>query len=115
MRQIDILEARRRTLLARCDQQRIDLSYRIERLAPGKHFSSWMSTLGRLTRSGMSSPLAFWGITLGFTLLFLRPRRVLGRLAWLSTALALVSRVSQITRIIGQWRDVRAGLARLRA
>jgi hypothetical protein len=115
MRQLDMLEARRRALLARCEQQRLDLTYRLERLAPGRHFSSWVGTLSRLTREGMSSPLAFWGITAALTLLLLKPRRLLGRLALFTTALSLLSRASQILRLLGHWRDVRSGFQRLRA
>lgn len=115
MRQIEALEARRRALLARCDQQRIELAYRIAQISPGRHFSSWLGTVGRLTRAGMSSPLAFWGISLGLALFVLRPRRLLGRLAWIGTALSLLSRASQIMRLLGQWREARAGLDRIRA
>lgn len=114
MRQLDLLEARRRALLARCEQQRIDLAYRLERIAPGRRIAGWISTVRRLTQAGMSSPFAFWGITLGLAMLLLKPRRVLMRLAWITTALSLLTRASHLVRLLGQWRDLRSGLRRLR-
>lgn len=114
MKQLDILEARRRALLARCDQQRIDLVYRLERIAPGRRIAGWISTVRRVTHTGMSSPFAFWGITLGLALLLVRPRKLLGRLAWITTVLSLVSRASHLVRLVARWRDLRSGLHRLR-
>jgi hypothetical protein len=115
MRQLDMLEARRRALLARCEQQRIDITDRLERMAPGRHLSGWISTLSSLARAGLSSPLAFWGITLGLALLLLRPRRLLGRLTWITGALSLAARAPQILRLLGHWREIRSGFSRLRA
>jgi hypothetical protein len=115
MKQLDILEMRRQALLDRCEQQRLDLADRLERVAPGRHFSGWISTLSRLMRGGMSSPLTFWGITLGLTLLLLKPGRLLGRLTWITGALSVIARAPQILRLLGQWREIRAGFGRLRA
>jgi hypothetical protein len=110
VKQLELLEARRRMLLARCALQRAELAYRFERVAPGTQLSRWTSWAARWGRSASGAPLAFWGMSIALALLLLKPRRLLGRLAWVTTAVSLVSRASHILRLIGQWRAIRSGL-----
>lgn len=108
MKQADILEARRRVLLERCEQQRVDISYRLEQITPAHQLSAWTTRAQHLGRSPLGPPLLFWGATLLATLMFLRPRRAAGKVQWLATAVAMLGRATQIMRMLSQLRQLTA-------
>jgi hypothetical protein len=107
------LEARRRTLLARCEAQRSELAQRMTQLhrasrpatlaaggggaggigdavEPGRHPLAWIAALGALTLLG-------------------RTREVLKLLVWARAALTVASRAAQLLRMIRDLRARRAG------
>jgi len=110
MTQLELLELRRRALLERCARQRAELAYRLEQIAPSLQLSRWTDKALRWGRSRATSPLTFWAVSLALALLIVRPRKLLGRLAWITGALSLLARASHLVRLIGQWREIRAGL-----
>jgi hypothetical protein len=114
MRQLDLLEARRRVLLQRCEQQRADISFRFERLAPAMQLSHWASRAHSLTRSSLAPTALFWGATILATVLMLRPGKMIGKVAWLTSAVTLVARATHLMRLLAQVRDI-AALFRHRA
>jgi hypothetical protein len=109
MTHLELLELRRRALLERCERQRAELGYRLEKLSPSTQLARLTNKAARWTWAHAGSPLTFWGVTLGLAILILKPRKLLGRLAWVTGALSLLSRASQLLRLIGQWREIRAG------
>jgi hypothetical protein len=104
------LEARRRTLLARCEAQRAELAQRLMQL----HHRSRPATLaagggdfGDLAQPGRH-PLA-WIAALGALMLLGRTREVLKLLVWARAALSVASRAAQVLRLIRDLRARRAG------
>jgi hypothetical protein len=102
------LEARRRTLLARCEAQRAELAQRMMQL----HRQSRPATLaagpggvGGFGEPGRH-PLA-WIAALGALMLLGRTRDVLKLLVWARAALSLASRAAQVVRLFRELR--RAG------
>jgi len=107
LRHIDALEARRRVLLQRCEQQRNEISYRFERISPSHQIAEWTHRAHSLSRSGMAPPLLFWGATILATVLVLRPGKLLGKLAWVTSLVTLMSRATHLMRLVGQFRELR--------
>jgi hypothetical protein len=107
MSRLHELEARRLSLIARCEQQRLELAYRIAELSPA-------AQLANLTRraptSAASHPLA-WLVSLGTLLIMMRERRLVGWLGRLSAGMALVSRATAVVRLLRQFRSL-TGAAR---
>jgi hypothetical protein len=104
------LEARRRTLLARCEAQRAELAQRVTQL----HNRSRPATLaagggdiGGLAQPGRH-PLA-WIAALSALMLLGRTREVLKVLVWARAALSVASRAAQVLRLIRDLRARRAG------
>jgi hypothetical protein len=103
------LEARRRTLLARCEAQRAELAQRMMQL----HQRSRPATLaaggaggGDLADPG-KHPLA-WIAALGALMLLGRTREVLKLLVWARAVLAAASRAAQFLRMVRELRARRA-------
>ena len=104
MKRIEALEARRRALLARCDQQRVEIAYHIAKLQPGTQLAQWTH---RAPQSAASHPLA-WIAAVAGLIVMLRPRRLLSWLTWITGALSLASRAARLIRLIAQLRALRS-------
>jgi hypothetical protein len=77
MSRVGQLEARRLALLARCDQQRFELAYRVRQLTPGALLSRWTR---RAPASAANHPLR-WMVSLATLIVLLRERRLIVDLA----------------------------------
>lgn len=106
MKRLESLEARRQVLLARCDAQRAEFGQHLARLQSGRQLMQWTA---RAPRAAANSPVAWLAAAAGL-LFLLRPSRLVGRLAWLTGALSLVARAGRLIRLIGQLRELRAGM-----
>jgi hypothetical protein len=107
MRRLHELEARRLNLIARCEQQRLEIAYRIAELSPA-------AQLSKLTRraptSAASHPLA-WLVSLATVIFMMRERRIVGWIGKVSAGMALLSRATTVVRLLRQLRSLR-GAAR---
>jgi len=103
MSRMDALEARRRALLARCEEQRIELTYRVAQLAPVMQVSAWTRRLG--PQAAANHPIAWIAGLIGIVLM-LRPRRFLTVLTWLTGAVALASQATTLLRVFRQVRTL---------
>lgn len=104
------LEARRRTLLARCEAQRTELAQRMAQL----HRESRPATLAAAAADAMAParhPLAWIGV-LGGLMLLGRTREVLKLLVWARMALTVVSRSAQLVRLVRDLRQRRSSTTR---
>lgn len=109
MSRITALEARRRELLARCDQQRVDLAQRLEEFKDNPLARVAGEIFG--AGSGKGLPLArplTWAAALAGLLLLRRPRQVLTLLMWARSAATLGSRAAFVLRLLGQLRAARS-------
>lgn len=95
------LEARRRTLLGKCEEQRLELAYRFAQLRP-RELTAWTR---RSATSPAKNPLTWIAGVVGL-LLMLRRRRVLSGVGWLTALLALTSRATTVLRVLAQLRAV---------
>ena len=96
------LESRRQVLLNKCEEQRLELSYRVAQLRPSQHLTAWT----RQAASGSGkSPLA-WLASLAGLLLLLRRRRLVPAVGWVTGLVALASRTTSILRILAQLRAI---------
>jgi len=96
MSRLKQLEARRRALLRRCDEQREELAARLGQLSP----AAMLQDAG-VTRLG--HPLA-WAAALAAMLLFGRTRKVLTAVLWMRSVLAFARRAAQLVRLLAQAR-----------
>ena len=105
---LDALEARRQALLNRCEEQRLELSYRVAQLTPKAALTAWSRRAGG--KSGKSLlPLIAGAGGLLMMLLRRRRRRSRGRTGFggvglLTTVMALATRASTILRVLAQLR-----------
>jgi hypothetical protein len=107
MRRLHELEARRLNLIARCEQQRLEIAYRIAELSPAAQLSNWTR---RAPTSAATHPLK-WLVSLATLLFMMRERRVVGWIGKLSAGVALISRATAIVRLLRQMRSL-SGAAR---
>ena len=107
MRRLQDLEARRRNLIARCEQQRLEIAYRIAELSPAAQLSQLTR---RAPTSAASHPFA-WLVSLATLLVMMRERRLVGWIGKVSAGMALLSRASAIVRLLRQIRSL-SGAAR---
>jgi hypothetical protein len=105
MRRLRELEARRRGLIARCEQQRLEIAYRIAELSPAAQLSQWTR---RAPTSAATHPLR-WLVSLGTLLFMMRERRLIGWVGKLSTGVGLISRATAIVRLLRQIRSLSGG------
>jgi hypothetical protein len=107
MRRLHELEARRLNLIARCEQQRLEIAYRIAELSPA-------AQLANLTRraptSAASHPFA-WLMSLATVIFMMRERRIVGWIGKVSAGMALLSRATTVVRLLRQLRSL-SGAAR---
>ena len=97
------LQARRRALLARSAQQRVELAQRLAVLRPQQTRAA-----GAAGQYGSRHPLA-WIAVLAGLMLTRRTREVLSLLVFIRSAVALVTRAAQLLRLFGQARAPRPG------
>jgi hypothetical protein len=100
---LEALEARRRTLLNRCEEQRLELAYRVAQIKPSTRLTAW----GR--RSGKSegkNPLPWVAAVAGLLWMLRRRRGALSGVGWITGILALATRASTVLRVIAQLRAI---------
>jgi hypothetical protein len=102
MRRLHELEARRRSLIARCEQQRLEIAYRIAELSPAAQLSNWTR---RAPTSAATHPLK-WVLSLATLLVMMRERRLVGWIGKVSAAVALLSRATAVVRLLRQIRSL---------
>lgn len=105
-RRLEALEARRRALLEKCEEQRLELAYRVEQIKPGGQLTAW--TRGSGAGRG-HNPIA-WIAGLVGLLLMLRRRRLLAGVGWITGLVALASRATTVLRVIAQLRAAYRGM-----
>ncbi|HEV7138726.1 MAG TPA: hypothetical protein VGN43_18965 [Steroidobacteraceae bacterium] len=109
MRRLHDLEARRRGLIARCEQQRLEIAYRLAELSPAAQLSQWTR---RAPSSAATHPLK-WLVSLATLLVMMRERRLVGWVGWvgkLSAGVALLSRATAVVRLLRQIRSLSGGV-----
>ena len=100
---LEALEARRRRLLHQCEEQRLELAYRVAQIKPAAQLTAWTRRSGK---SAGSNPLA-WVAAIGGLFLMLRRRRgMLSGVGWMTGLLALATRASTVLRVISQLRAI---------
>ncbi|HUL45706.1 MAG TPA: hypothetical protein VLV25_01250 [Steroidobacteraceae bacterium] len=100
MSRLKQLQARRRVLLGRCDEQREELAARVAALSPAALLQG--SGIARL-----GHPLV-WA-ALAAMLLFGRTRRALTAVLWVRSVLAFARRATHLMRLLAQARTAREG------
>jgi len=108
---LDALEARRQALLNKCEEQRLELSYRVAQLTPRAALTAWSRSAGGKTSKSLLPLIAGAG---GLLMMFLRRRRRrprgggsgLGGIGLLTTVMALATRASTVLRVIAQLRGL---------
>jgi hypothetical protein len=98
------LQARRRTLLRRCEAQREDFAARLAQLSP---LSVLRATADGSAARKLRHPLA-WVAALGGMLLLGSAREVLTFVLWTRSALALAGRAARLVRLLTELRASRA-------
>jgi hypothetical protein len=98
------LQERRRALLARCAQQRVEFRERLAALRPQQPQAAGGGAGQHVARH----PLA-WIAVLGAVMLMRRTREVLSLLVFIRSAVGLVTRAAQLLRLIGHARASRPG------
>ncbi|HVS77876.1 MAG TPA: hypothetical protein VHE11_13150 [Steroidobacteraceae bacterium] len=106
MRRLHELEARRLSLIARCEQQRHEIAYRIAELSPAAQLSNWTR---RAPTSAASHPFA-WLVSLATLLVMVRERRLLGWVNRVSRGVSLLSRATAVVRLLRQLRSLSGGV-----
>ena len=110
MKRLSDLEVRRRELLARCEEQRAELSWRLGHLGPRRWAqalagSAAAGAMGAL-RSQQRHPLA-WVVAVGALLLLRRPRDAISLLLRARGALGFLSRAGAVITLLGGLRRKR--------
>lgn len=100
MSRLKQLEARRRVLLGRCDEQREELADRLGQLSP----AAMLQGAG-VTRLG--HPLA-WAAAIAAMLFFGRTRKVLTAVLWMRSVLVFARRAAQLVRLLAPPRTARS-------
>lgn len=107
---IDALEARRQALLNKCEEQRLELAYRVAQVTPRAALTAWTRRAGG--KGGLSLMPVIAGAA-GLLMMFLRRRRRkssrgggvgLGGVGLITGLFALTSRATTILRIFAQLR-----------
>jgi MYXO-CTERM domain-containing protein len=102
---LDALEARRQALLNKCDEQRLELAYRVAQITPKAALTAWTRRAGG--KAG-KSPMAWIAGAAGLLLMLRRRRRSggIGGLGLITGVLALATRATTILRVLAQLRAV---------
>ena len=99
---LEALEARRLALLNKCEEQRLELAYRVAQIKPAEQLTAWTR---RGAGSRGQSPIT-WIAGLVGLLLMLRRRRLLSGVGWITGLVAIASRATTVLRVIAQLRAV---------
>jgi len=109
MSRINALEARRQALLNKCEEQRLELSYRVAQITPRNALTAW--TRSRRKGGGITSLLPLIAGAGGLLMMLLRRRRRRSRgggaglgVGLITTVLALTGRATTVLRILAQLR-----------
>jgi hypothetical protein len=102
------LEARRQLLLRQCEDQRLELAYRVSQIRPAAQLSAWTRRKGASSAAG--HPLAWATGAAGLLMMLMRRRRLLSGVGWLTGLLALASRATTVLRMIAQLRAIYLGV-----
>ena len=105
------LEARRRALLARCEEQRLEVAYRLAQIRPMTQLGGWRH-LGGVRPGGRSFA---WIAALAALLMLFRTRRLLTGVTWITALLALASRASAVLKVLAQVRALYGAVKAARA
>ncbi len=103
---IDTLEARRQALLNKCEEQRLELAYRVAQITPKAALTAWGRRSGK---SAGKNPFAWIAGAAGLFLMLRRRRRsgsALGGVGLVTGLLALASRATTILRVLAQLRAI---------
>jgi hypothetical protein len=102
---IETLEARRRALLHQCEEQRLELAYRVAQIRPAAALTAWTKRAG--AKSAAGHPLALVAGIAGIAMMLLRRRRgMLSGVGWVTGLVALASRATTLLRVFAQLRAV---------
>jgi hypothetical protein len=99
---LEVLEARRRALLNKCEEQRLELAYRVAQIRPAEQLTAWT----RRSRGGRGQSPLTWIAGLVGLLLMLRRRRLLSGVGWITGLVALASKATTVLRVLAQLRAV---------
>ena len=99
------LEARRRALLTRCEEQRAELAYRLEQLRPSAQVAGWGA---RAPGLAANHPLAWLAAVAGIISLF-RPQRMLSWMTFATGAISILSRATTLLKLFATLRSLRKG------
>lgn len=102
---LSVLEARRQALLNQCEEQRLEISYRIAQITPRSALTAWTRRAGG--KAG-KNPLAWVAGVAGLLLMLRRRRRSggVGGVGLVTGVLALATRTTTILRVLAQLRAV---------
>jgi hypothetical protein len=102
---IDALEARRQALLNKCEEQRLELAYKVAQVTPRAALTAWSRRAGS---KGGKNPLPWIASAAGLLMMLLRrrrrARRGFGGVGLVATLLALATRTTTILRVLAQLR-----------
>jgi hypothetical protein len=99
------LEARRRMLLARCEEQRAEIAYRLEQLRPSAQAPNWSA---RVPGMAANHPLAWIAALAGILTLF-KPKRMLSWMTLATGAVSILSRATTLLKLFSTLRSLRSG------
>ena len=106
---LDALEAKRQALLNRCEEQRLELAYRVAQITPRAALTAWSRRAGG---TAGKNALPWVAGAAGLLMLFLRRRRRpsagggggFGGVGLVTGLLALATRASTLLRVLAQLR-----------
>lgn len=111
MSRIDALEARRQELLNRCEEQRLELAYRVAQITPRNALTAWTRSRRADGKGGIASLLPLIAGAGGLLMMLMRRRRRRSRgggaglgVGLITTVLALTARATTVLRILAQLR-----------
>ena len=99
------LEARRRALLVRCDEQRAELAYRLEKIRPAAQVADWTA---KAPAFAANHPLAWLAALAGIVALF-RPRKLVSWLTFATGVMSILSRATALLKLFAALRSLRQG------
>jgi hypothetical protein len=99
------LEARRRALLVRCDEQRAELAYRLEQIRPAARVADWTA---RAPAFAANHPLAWLAAVAGIVALF-RPGKLVSWVTFATGAMSILSRATALLKLFAALRSLRQG------
>ncbi len=113
MSRIDALEARRQELLNRCEEQRLELAYRVAQITPRNALTAWTRSRRADGKGGIASLLPLIAGAGGLLMMLMRRRRRRSRgggaglgVGLITTVLALTARATTVLRILAQLRSL---------